>query len=197
MMSSTRSKNLLWLLEKSPNPGFLVTRLPSREDVLLVFHYYLQEVVMEAAKSTSLKLHEVWEKENLPVKAEHVIRRNIRNLDNEYVSLKKEAKRETPASVTKREVWKGDLHYIFDIASGKIAETNVSEEDLAFLTLKMEDRQSCSMGSVNKLYASAVARKDDEKMKRKMRKKKQEAEVEKLFKKVALEEISDSSSVFS
>lgn len=65
-----------------------------------------------------------------------MIRRNIRNLYNEYVRLKKEAKRETLAAVTKREVWKGDLQDVFDIASGKIAETNVPKEDLAFLELQ-------------------------------------------------------------
>src|SRR6218665_2447731 len=61
---------------------------------------------MEAAKSTSLKLHEVWKNANLLVKAEHVIRRNIRNLHNECVSLKKDAKRKTPSAVRKRDVWK-------------------------------------------------------------------------------------------
>jgi|SRR6218665_1419716 len=145
IMSSTRSRNLLWLLEKSSNQGFLGTRLPSLEDVFLVFlhqHQEQRETLKEATKSTSLKLREVWEKANLPVKAEHVIRHNIRNLHNEYVSLKKEVKRETPAAVTKREVWKGDLQDVFDIASGKIAEVNVTE-DLAFLKLQRENRQSC------------------------------------------------------
>ena len=113
------------------------------------------------------------------------------------MSLKKEAKRETPAALTKREFWKGDLQDVFDIASGKIAEFNVPEEDLAFLELQREDRQSCSMGSADKLHASAVAKKADEMKKGQMRKRKQEAEVEKLLKKVALKETSDSSCVSS
>lgn len=89
-MSSTRSKSLLWLLEMSPNPGFLETRLSSRENVLLVFHHHYQfkkKILLKAAKSTSLKLHEVWGKANLPVQAEQVIRCNIRNLHNEYETL--------------------------------------------------------------------------------------------------------------
>src|SRR6218665_3845219 len=60
-----------------------------------------------------------------------------------YVSFKKEAKRETPAAVTKREVWKGDLQDVFDIASSKIAEANAAEEVFAFLELKREDRLGC------------------------------------------------------
>jgi len=110
-----------------------------REDVLLVFlhhHKEQRETLPEAAKSTSLKLHEMWEKANLPVKAEQVIHRNIRNFHNVYVSLKKEAKRKTPAAVRKREVLKGALQDVFNIASGKIAEANVAEEDLAFLELQ-------------------------------------------------------------
>lgn len=102
------------------------------------------------------------EKANLYDKAEHVIRRNTRNLHNEYVSLKKEAKRETPAAVTKREGGKGDLQNVFDIVSCKITEANVLEEDLAFMELQREDRQSCSMGSVDKVHASAVAKKAEE-----------------------------------
>ena len=146
IMSSTRSWNLLWLLEKSLNQVFLGTRLPSREDGLFLHHHQQQRKSLpEAAKSTSLKLHKVWEKANLPVKAGYMIRRNIRNLHNEYVSLKREAKRETPAAVTKREVWKGDLQDVFDIASGKIAKANITKEDLAFLELQKEDRQSSSM----------------------------------------------------
>ena len=82
------------------------------------------------------------QKANLLVKVEHVIRGNTRNLYNEYVSLNMEAKRETPAAVKRREVWKGDLQDVFDIASGKIAEVNVTE-DLAFLKLQRENRQSC------------------------------------------------------
>jgi len=88
-MYSKRIRNLFWLLEKSSSQGFLGTRLPSWEDVLLVcFHHHQEqrETLPEAAKSTSLKLHEVWKKANLPVKVEHMIRRNIRNLHNDYVS---------------------------------------------------------------------------------------------------------------
>src|SRR6218665_834321 len=104
-------------------------------------------------------------------------------------------KRKTPAAVRKREVWKGALQDVVDIASSKIAEANVPEEDLAFLELQRKDRQSCSMGGVDKLHASAVAKKADEMKKVQMRK--QEAEVENLFKKVVMEETFHSSSVSS
>ena len=53
------------------------------------------------------------------------------------------------------------------------------------------------MGSVDKLQTAAVTMKADKMKKGQMRKKKHEAKVEKLLKKVALEDTSDSSSVSS
>jgi len=55
--------------------------------------------------------------------------------------------------VMKREVWKGNLQDVFDIASDKIADANVPEKDLAFLELQREGRLSCSMGvSINSVH---------------------------------------------
>src|SRR6218665_1097295 len=70
IMSFTQSRNLLGLLEKSSNRGFLGTRLHSRIDVLLVIFppSGAKGAPPEATKSTYLKLHGVWEKANLPVK---------------------------------------------------------------------------------------------------------------------------------
>src|SRR6218665_4193553 len=102
-----------------------------------------------------LKLHEVWKKTNLPVKAEHMIRRTIRNLHNEYVYFKKEAKAGDTCRHDKDGGWKGDRQDVFDITCGKILEANVTEVDLAFLELQRKDRQSCSMGggvSINSMH---------------------------------------------
>lgn len=197
-MSNTRSKSLLWLLDKSTKQEFLGSRLPSREEVLLVFHHHhhvIRETIPEAAKSVSLKLHQVWDKASLPVKAEHVIRRNIKTLHTEYMSLKKEKNRTTPAAVTKREIWKGDLHDLFDIASGNITQMGaVLEEDLAFLELQREDRQSSSMSSVDKVLAAAVGKKAEKEKKAEMRRRKQAKDVDEMFEKVDFESSSTVSS---
>ena len=198
VMASTRSKILLWLLDKSEKPEFLGSRLPSREDVLLVLlhhHQELRETLPEALKSVSLKLHEVWGKANIPVKAEFRIRHNIKSLYTEYTSLKKDHKRTTPTTVMKREIWKGDLQELFDIASGKaeLMDT-VPYEDLAFLELEREDRQSSSMSSVDKIHVAAVVRKTERKKKAEMRKKKQAKKVDEMFEKVELGYSSSASS---
>jgi len=104
----------------------LVTRLPSREDVLVVFLHHRS---VGESGPPSLSRWSTWS--------------IITSRTFKYVSFKKEAKRETPAAVTKREVWKGDLQDVFDIASSKIAEANAAEEVFAFLELKREDRLGC------------------------------------------------------
>lgn len=80
--------------------------------------------ILEAARSTSVKLHEVLKKPNIFVKAEHVIRAIIRNLYNKYTSLKKESQVGNTCFRKKEK----DLQDIFDIA-----KTNVPEENLVFL----------------------------------------------------------------
>lgn len=60
-----------------------------------------------------------------------------------------------------------------DISTSKIVETNILEDDSAFLEQQREDRQSCSMRSVNTLHTSTIAKEDDEMKKGQMRKRKQ------------------------
>ena len=73
------TKRGIWLLEKVPSDEFLGARLPSKEQVLLVFIYHkeMKETLSNAAKSTSAKLQEVWRKANIPVKTEENIRAGI------------------------------------------------------------------------------------------------------------------------
>ena len=127
-----------------------------------MFHHQIEkETIPDAAKNTSEKLHRIWEKANIPVKAEHNIRRNITNLHGEFCKLKKDAKRENPSAVTRRELWKSDLDDIFDIARGNIGTLSVPEEDFKFLELQREDRQSFSLGGMNKVQASVLAKQNE------------------------------------
>lgn len=70
------TKRGIWRLEKLPSGDFLGARLPSKEQVLLVFIYHRKEnkeTLSDAAKSTSSKLQEVWMRANIPVKTEENI----------------------------------------------------------------------------------------------------------------------------
>lgn len=106
------SKRGLWLLDKVPYGEFLGARLPSKEQVLLVFinhHKEEKETLSSACKSTSIKLQEVWKKANIPVKTEENIRSNTQKLFKEYQSLGKEKSRNSDTANMKRQKWKGDL----------------------------------------------------------------------------------------
>ena len=53
----------IWLLEKVPNGEYLEARLPSKEQVLLVFIYHhkeMKEIISSAVKSTSTKLQKLY-----------------------------------------------------------------------------------------------------------------------------------------
>ena len=153
MASTTRSKNKLWLLDKAPEPDILGARLPSREQVLLFFAHLHQEqkkTVPVCVAETSLKLQTIWEKARLPTKTEANIRKNIKNLYDKYLTLKKEKNRSTAGAETKRTIWKGDLQDVFDIASADVFERkDVKEEDKNFLKSQREDRASSSMAGLD------------------------------------------------
>lgn len=154
----------LWLIEKKPVSEFLGARLPSKEQVLLVFihhHKELKNMLSVAAKSTSIKLQEVWQKANIPVMTEENIRARIQKLYKEYQVLAKEKSRRTETANMKRAIWKGDLDELFDIARQDVMTIKgVLEEDKAFLSSQREDRMSSSMSGVDKLHLAAVKRRD-------------------------------------
>ena len=140
------TKRGIWLLEKMPSGESLGARLPSKEQVLLVFIYHhkeMKETLSDAAKSTSTKLQEVWRKANIPVKTEENIRAGIQKLYKEYQNLGKEKSRNTDKANVKRQIWKGDLIVLFDISRQNVMDmTSVSQEDKDFLRSQREDRMS-------------------------------------------------------
>lgn len=157
------SRRGIWLLEKVPCDNFLGARLPSKEQVLLVFlhhHKEQKETLSEAAKSTSIKLQEIWKKANIPVKTEVNIRAGIKNLYKEYQNMAKEKCRDTDKANMKRQIWKGDLEELFDIAIQDVmTRKDVLQIDKEFLISQREDRMNSSMSGVDKLFSSKIARK--------------------------------------
>lgn len=70
--------------------------LPSREQVLLCImypHKEMKETLSAAAKSTSIKLREVWRRANIPVMMEENISAGSQKLYKEYQTLGKENSR--------------------------------------------------------------------------------------------------------
>lgn len=106
------TKRGICLLEKVPSGGCFGARLPSKEEVLLVFIYHhreMKETLSDADKSTSTKLQEVWRKANIPVKTEKNVPVGIQKLYNEYKNLVRDKSRNKDKANMKRQNWKGDL----------------------------------------------------------------------------------------
>jgi hypothetical protein len=187
----------IWLLGKMPSGEFLGARLPSREHVLLVFIYHhkeMKETLSAAAKSTSIKLQQVWNKANIPVMTEENIRAGIQKLYKEYQNLGKEKSRNTETANMKRQVWKGDLEELFDIARQDVMRMkSVLQEDKTFLSLQREDRMSSSMSGVDKVHDATLKRRNEKRAKCEAQKRKQSEEIMEMNKTVVLESSSSKS----
>lgn len=192
------TKRGIWLLEKVPIDEFLGARLPSKEQVLLVFIYHhkeMKEALSDAAKSTSTKLQEVWRKANIPVKTEKNIRAGIQKLYKEYQNLSKEKSRNTDKANVKRKIWKGDLVELFDISRQNVMDmTSVLQEDKEFLRSQRADRMSSSMSGVDKVFASKRKTKCTKEDKSDSYKNKHYKAIAEINKTVILEDSSPSSS---
>ncbi|XP_053560768.1 uncharacterized protein LOC128651812 [Bombina bombina] len=180
---------------------FLGARLPSKEQVLLVFIYHhkeMKETLSDAAKSIRTKLQEVWRKANIPVKTGENIRAGIQKLYKEYQNLGKEKSRNTDKANVKRQIWKVDLVELFDISRQNMMDMNrVSQEDKEFLRSQREDRMSSSMSGVDKVFASKIRTKCTKEDKKDSYKNKQYKAITEINKTVILEDSSPSSRAHS
>lgn len=156
-------KRGIWLIDKLPYEDFLGARLPSKEQVLLVFihhHKEIKETLSEAAKSTSTKLQVIWKRANIPVKTEENIRAGIQKLYKEYQSLGKDKSRNSEAANRKRQEWKSDLDKLFDIASQNVMTmSSVLQKDKEFLIMQRDNRMSSSMSGIDKKHSLKIAEK--------------------------------------
>ena len=193
------TKRGIWLLEKVPSGEFLGARLPSKEQVLLVFIYHhkeMKETLSDAANSTSTKLQEVWRKANIPVKTKENIHAGIQKLYKEYQNLGKEKSRNTDKANVKRQIWKGDLVELFDISRQNVMDMHsVSQEDKEFLRSQREDCMRSSMSGVDNVFASKIRTKCTKEDKNDSYKIKHYKAIAEINKTVILEDSSPSSSV--
>ncbi|KAG0726283.1 hypothetical protein GWK47_036923 [Chionoecetes opilio] len=134
----------MWLLDIAPEPDILGARLPSREQVFLFFmyqHHVFKKTVPDSVSATSEKLKAIWGKAKLTTKTDANIRKNVKNLFEEYQALKKDRNRITDGAELKQKIWKGYLEDIFDISSADVLERrDILDEDKSFLILQREDR---------------------------------------------------------
>ncbi|KAG0718207.1 hypothetical protein GWK47_052874 [Chionoecetes opilio] len=160
MACERRSKDVVWLLEKSPTSSSPGNRLPSRGEVLQVFlfHHIQKEVLFAAAASTAEKVLEVWRRANIPTSDVSWVKKKILKLYEEYGAWRIQS-RKTETEEMKRCIFRDSLEDMFDIAHSKAMEAKISEEDKAFLETQREDWQSCSMAGVDEKLKRATEEK--------------------------------------
>ncbi|KAG0726492.1 hypothetical protein GWK47_004318 [Chionoecetes opilio] len=175
----------MWLLDKAPEPDILGARLPSREQVFLFFmyqHHVFKKTVPDSVSATSEKLKAIWGKAKLTTKTDANIRKNVKNLFEEYQALKKDRNRITDGAELKRKIWKGDLEDLFDISSADVLERrDILDEDKSFLISQREDRSSSSMAGVDVAEVAKEKKKKEAAKKLENCKRRQEAETERLL----------------
>ncbi|KAG0715795.1 hypothetical protein GWK47_011131 [Chionoecetes opilio] len=128
-MAATRKSSQMWLLDKAPEPDILGARLPLREQVFLFFmyqHHVFKKTVPDSVSATSEKLKAIWGKAKLTTKTDANIRKNVKNLFEEYQAPKKDRNRITDGAELKRKIWRGDLEDLFDISSADVLERRES-----------------------------------------------------------------------
>ncbi|KAG0724518.1 hypothetical protein GWK47_040439 [Chionoecetes opilio] len=178
----------MWLLNKAPEPDILGARLPSREQVFIFFmyqHHVFKKTVPDSVSATSEKLKAIWGKAKLTTKTDANIRKNVKNQFEEYQTLKKDRNRITDGAELKRKIWKGDLEDLFDISSADVLERrDILDEDKSFFISQREDRSNSSMAGVDVAEVAKEKKKKEAAKKLENRKRKQEAETERLLEKV-------------
>ncbi|MEL7309149.1 MAG: hypothetical protein AAGK05_15660, partial [Pseudomonadota bacterium] len=80
-----------------------------------------------------------------------------------------------------RDLWRGDLCELFDIASADVMNAKISDEDKVFLKMQREDHDSCSIGGQDKLFAAASERKRIAEEKVTLRKRRSQQQIDELF----------------
>ncbi|KAG0720204.1 hypothetical protein GWK47_006894 [Chionoecetes opilio] len=93
-------------------------------------HHIFKKTVPDSVSATSEKLKAIWGKAKLTTNTDANIRKNVKNLFEEYQALKKDRNRITDGAELKRKIWKGDLENLFDISSADVLERrDILDED--------------------------------------------------------------------
>ena len=130
------SHKVIDLLDLPPLPAITGARLPSKEQVLQNLLHHTKEG-QNLKDAIAFAMHEVetfWQRTSLPTLTEINIRKRLTNLYDEHRKLLKEKKRETEGARMRREMWRGDLEEIFDIAAAKIMESKICRSAQNHLT---------------------------------------------------------------
>lgn len=141
-------------------------KLPSKGDCLKVFFYNLKTTKLSVKDSARLVIKECsvfWEKARIPFQDAHKAANKLIGLYNEWRNLVRSKSRNSQIYNKKREEWKEQLNYLFDIAHVNAMDIIKIEEDRQFLIKqRKKGREGIMVGVDLKLKQKEDRRKNRE-----------------------------------
>lgn len=141
---STRLSDSIYLLGvKDLDHLSSKNQLPTTKEVLLRFHYFLQErkSVRNASHSTIEELNTIWQKSSIPTKmTKHSIEK-LEKVHSEWLLLKKNKDRKTETQKSKEVAFIKEINKLFDIAHADAENMIKIDEDKAFLIDQRTNRK--------------------------------------------------------
>lgn len=197
IMAELRSKDKLWLVDGLATDSFSDNKLPTREDVLKVLEWHsrrdprdLQGVV----RKTSLMLQVVWGRANIPMIDPTHLLKKVRQLREDYSSLKKSRSRESAKELEKRESFKAGLKQLFDVAHRDAMSLMTIQEDKDFLECQRKPGRQGKMAGVDEKWCEKEGRRAKRKLEEEKRAEREKESRDKRTTSAVLEDSTSSSS---
>ncbi|GBO98764.1 hypothetical protein EVAR_250_1 [Eumeta japonica] len=144
MCSSTRKKDEIFLLGvRGVDPLLRLNQLPTLRQVLLRYHYILNEFknMKDSAHALIQELIEVWSKSSIPTEQQnHCIEKLIKCHKN-WLLLKKNRGRNSEAQRKRENLFTNELDKLFDISHASAMNVIKIAEDRAFLIDQRGERK--------------------------------------------------------
>lgn len=197
IMAELRSKDEVWLVDGLATDSFPDNKLPTREEVLKVLEWHsrrnprdLQGVV----RKTSLMLQVVWGRANIPMIDPTHLLKKVRQLREDYSSLKKSRSRESAKELEKRESFKAGLKQLFDVAHRDAMSLMTIQEDKDFLEFQRKPGRQGKMAGVDEKWCEKEGRRVKRKLEEEGRAEREKESRDKRTTSAVLEDSTSSSS---
>ncbi|KAG0710219.1 hypothetical protein GWK47_002571 [Chionoecetes opilio] len=136
----------------------------------------------------------IWGRAGIPTSALRTAKEKLLSLVAKYESLQKHRKRASETARMKKEMFKGDLEDLFDVASSDALDQMTVEENKAFLRSQREDRATSSIAGLDCVTVEAQERKKERERAEEMRKERSKKEKEAMTSVVLSDRVTSSSS---
>lgn len=135
-------------------PQILGSKLPTNRQVIKTLIYNIYTVKLSRLESIKLVVQEVsvfWAKARIETRQEYHCVEKLRKLYDEWMHLKRNAKRNSETEKSKRKKFTDKLDFLFDIAHETALEKLKDDDKQFLLNQRSKTREGCLMGVNAKL----------------------------------------------